>query len=147
MTMTVVQKIDTAQKRRTPTSVAVAVFKKFSEDQSTNLAAMIAFWGFFSIFPLLLVLVTVLGWVLPASSKDSVLGHIAQMFPLLSPSTIKGLSGSVWALVLGLATSLWSGLGAVRTAQTAFDTVWEIPRHQRLSFPRGSLGTRALELA
>ena len=46
---------------------------------------MIAFWAFFSIFPLLLVLVTVLGWVLPATSKDSVLGHIAQMFPLLSP--------------------------------------------------------------
>src|SRR5437763_3241610 len=113
--MSILQKVDSAQKRITPTSVAVATFKKFKDDQSTNMAAMIAFWAFFSIFPLLMVLVTVLGWVLPASDKDNVLGHIANMFPLLDPKTIKGLGGSWWPLVVGLVTSLWSGLGFVRT--------------------------------
>jgi membrane protein len=127
----VLKKVDAAQKQTKPTGVAVATFKKFSEDHSTNLAAMIAFWAFFSIFPLLMVLVTVLGWVLPASTKDSVLTHIAQMFPLLDPSTIKGLSGSLWALVVGGVTALWSGLGVVRTVQTAFNSVWEIPYHER----------------
>jgi YihY family inner membrane protein len=92
---------------------------------------MIAFWAFFSIFPLLMVLVTVLGWVLPASTKDSVLSHLAQMFPLLEPSTIRGLSGSVWALIVGGVTALWSGLGGVRTVQNAFNSVWEIPYHER----------------
>ena len=129
--MSVLKKVDAAQKATKPTGVAVATFKKFSEDQSTSLAAMIAFWAFFSIFPLLLVLVTVLGWVLPASTKDSVLTHIAQMFPLINPNSIKGLSGSVWALVLGGVTALWSGLGAVRTVQFAFNSVWEIPIHER----------------
>jgi membrane protein len=129
--MSVLKKLDSAQKSTKPTGVAVATFKKFSEDQSTNLAAMIAFWAFFSIFPLLLVLVTVLGWVLPSSDKDSVLTHIAQMFPLLDPRTITGLSGSVWALIVGGVTALWSGLGVVRTVQTAFNSVWEIPFHER----------------
>ena len=129
--MSVLKKVDAAQKATKPTGVAVATFKKFSEDKSTSLAAMMAFWAFFSIFPLLMVLVTVLGWVLPTSTKDSVLTHIAQMFPLLNPSTIKGLSGAVWALIVGGVTALWSGLGAVRTTQTAFNSVWEIPYHER----------------
>src|SRR6202051_1566060 len=97
------------QKRTRPTAVAVATFKKFSEDRSTNLAAMIAFWGFFSIFPLLLVLVTVLGWVLPESDKASVVIRVADMFPLLDPKSVTHLSGVAWALIVGLVSALWSG--------------------------------------
>ncbi|MGZ4179468.1 MAG: YihY/virulence factor BrkB family protein [Solirubrobacteraceae bacterium] len=124
MSTGVLQKLDRAQKRSTTLSVAVATFKKFSEDQSANLAAMIAFWAFFSVFPLFLVLVTLLAIFLPASDKDSVLGHVAQMFPLLDPKTVSGLSGAWWTIVLGLATALWSGSGVVRTAQFAFNSVW-----------------------
>src|SRR5436305_12616339 len=104
--MRVLDKADALQKRVKPTSVAVATFKKFQEDQTTSLAAMMAFWAFFSVFPLFMVLVTILGWVLPASDKANVLSHVAQLFPLVDPSTIKGLTGQVWALALGLITSL-----------------------------------------
>jgi membrane protein len=131
--MKLMDRIDASQKRHKPSSVAVATFKKFSEDKTTTLAATIAFWGFFSIFPLLLVLVTVLGWVLPASDKANVLKHVASMFPLLDPKST-GLTGAVWALIVGLATALWSGLGAVRTVQNAFNSVWEIPYHARPGF-------------
>jgi len=123
----VLQRLDRAQKDRVALAVAVATVKKFSEDQSANLAAMIAFWAFFSVFPLFLVLVTLLAIFLPASDKNSVLGHVAQMFPLLDPKTVNGLSGAWWTIVLGLATALWSGLGVVRTAQLAFNSVWGIP--------------------
>jgi membrane protein len=112
MSTGVLQKLDRAQRSSTPLSVAVATFKKFSEDQSANLAAMIAFWAFFSVFPLFLVLVTLLAIFLPASDKNSVLGHVAQ-------------------IVLGLATALWSGSGVVRTAQFAFNSVWGVPRTQQ----------------
>ncbi|MHB1837011.1 MAG: YihY/virulence factor BrkB family protein, partial [Solirubrobacteraceae bacterium] len=129
--MPFLKRVDAAQKATKPTGVAVATVKKFKEDQTTNMAAMVAFWAFFSIFPLFLVLITVLSWVLPASDKNAVLGHVASMFPLLDPRTISGLSGSWWPLALGLVTSLWSGIGAVRSAQTAFSSVWEIPLHER----------------
>jgi len=125
------KRVDIAQKRNRPLSVAVATYKKFSDDQTSNYAAMIAFWAFFSIFPLLLVLVTILAWVLPASTSDSVLDRIAQMFPLLDTKSIRGLTGSVWALVLGLATSLWSGLSGAQTIQSAFNSVWEVPYYRR----------------
>jgi YihY family inner membrane protein len=41
------------------------------------------------------------------------------------------MSGAWWALVLGVITALWSGSGVVRTVQFAFNSVWEIPYHQR----------------
>lgn len=129
--MGIKDKLDRSQQRSAPAGVAVATAKKFSEDRSSNLASMIAFWGIFSIFPLFMVMVTILAWVLPASDRQSVFGHVAKMLPLLDPSTVSGLTGSVLALVLGLLTALWSGLGVVRTAQFAFDSVWEIPYHER----------------
>jgi YihY family inner membrane protein len=131
MSTGVLAKLDRAQKGSTPLSVAIATFKKFSEDQSANLAAMIAFWAFFSVFPLFLVLVTLLAIFLPASDKNSVLGHVAQMFPLLDPKTVGELSGAWWTIVLGLATALWSGSGVVRTAQFALNSVWGIPPGQQ----------------
>jgi YihY family inner membrane protein len=131
MSASVMQRVDGAQNNSTALAVAVATFKKFSEDQSSNLAAMIAFWAFFSIFPLFLVLVTLLAWFLPAGDKNSVLGHVAQMFPLLDPRTVNGLSGAWWTVVLGLATALWSGSGVIRTAQFAFNSVWQIPAEER----------------
>lgn len=92
---------------------------------------MIAFWAFFSVFPLLLVGVTVLGLVLPESDKYSVLSRVAGMFPLLDPHTVKSLSGSWWPLLVGTFTALWSGLSVVGGMQTALNSVWEVPYHRR----------------
>jgi YihY family inner membrane protein len=133
---------DRLQKRTRPSAVVVATFKKFSEDHSTNLAAMIAFWGFFSIFPLLLVLVTLLGWVLPAGDRASVLTRVAGMFPLLDPRTVAHLTGAAWPLIVGVVSALWSGLGVVRATQSAFDAVWEVPYDRRT----GTLGQVARSL-
>jgi membrane protein len=124
-------KVDTYQQQHKAMAIPIAVFKKFSEDQSTNLASMIAFWAFFSIFPLLLVLVTLLGFFLPADMKTSVLKDVAGYIPLLNTKTIAGLSGSWWALIIGIVSALWSGSAVVRTVQFAFNSVWEIPYHQR----------------
>lgn len=129
--MKILDQLDRAQKRTKPTGVAVATVKKFSEDQSTSLAAMIAFWAFFSVFPLLLVAVTVLGLVLPAADKQSVLGRVASMFPLLNPTKISGLTGSWWPILVGSVSALWSGIGVVGSMQTALNSVWEVPYHRR----------------
>ncbi len=126
-------RIDAFQRRHVTTAVAIATVKRFSAQKSTNLASMIAFWGFFSIFPLLMVLVSVLGWILPTAEKNEVLAHVAEMFPLLDPRSVKGLSGSWWALLVGMLTTLWSGIAVVRTTQTAFSSVWETPSKRRPS--------------
>lgn len=127
-------KADAFQQRHAWSAIPVAVLRKFGDDNSSNLAAMIAFWAFFSVFPLLLVFVTLLGFFLPASDKTSVLTRIADMFPLLSVSTVRGLSGQWWPLLLGAVSALWSGLSVVRTIQFAFNSVWEVPQAQRPKF-------------
>jgi len=121
------EKVDEFQQQHKPVGVTVAVVKKFGEDKSTNLASMIAFWAFFSIFPLFMVFVTLLGFLLPAGNKDQVLQKVSAMFPLLDTSAAGSLHGAWWALIIGLVTALWSGSAVVRTAQFAFNSVWEVP--------------------
>jgi membrane protein len=126
-----VGQVDQFQQRHQPVAIPVAVVRKFAEDQSTNLASMIAFWAFFSLFPLLLVFVTLLGFLLPTGIKTTVLEHVVSMVPLVDTSALHGLSGSWWALLVGLVSALWSGLAVVRTVEVAFNAVWEIPYVKR----------------
>ena len=127
----VLDRLDAKQRNSRPAGVAVATIKKFQEDRSTRFASMIAFWAFFSIFPLFLLLVSLLGFFLPAAMKNNVLHHVAAMFPLLDPSTVGHLSGSWWTAIVGGATALWGGTAVVRSTQFAFNSVWEIPMHDR----------------
>src|SRR5437870_4011296 len=89
--------IDDVQQRRRWLAFPFAVLKKFGDDQAGNLAALIAYYGFFSLFPLLLVFVTVLGYVLRghpallASIQNSTLAK----FPVVgSDIKVGALSGS-----------------------------------------------------
>ena len=113
-----------------------AVVKKFGEDQAGNLAALIAYYAIFSVFPLLLLLVTVLGFVLQGDShlQQTVMGSALKQFPLIGSKQFQPLRGSIPALVVGGALALWSGLGIAKSAQTAFDTVYLVSHTDRPSF-------------
>lgn len=124
-------RLDAAQQARPALAIPIATVKKFGEDKSSNLAAMMAFWAFFSIFPLMLALVTVLSYTLPAEDKQRVLEQVSGYMPLLDTSTIGGLNGSVLALLVGLLAALWSGSAVVRVTQDAFNSVWEVPQVER----------------
>lgn len=126
-----VEALDAYQQQHRGAGAAVATAKKFQEDNATNLASMIAFWAFFSIFPLLLAFITLLGYFVPDHLKHQVLGNVAKMFPLLNTSDLGALSGSWWPLIVGFVSALWSGSAVVRTTQFAFNSVWEIPRTER----------------
>ena len=128
---------DRYQQRKTGLAIPVAVLKKFGNDQAGNLAALIAYFGFFSLFPLLLVFTTILGFVLSGdpSAQNAVVHSALGQLPIIGNSLrLHSLSGNVVALVLGLATSLWAGLGVTNAAQTALDTVWAIPFKDRPNF-------------
>lgn len=111
--------------------------RKFLDDRGANLAALIAFYAFFSVFPLLLALVSVLGFVLdddPALREDIVDSTLAQL-PVLG-SQVAGaaepLTGSGIALAVGILGALWAGLGVTVALGRAFEAIWDVPRlHQR----------------
>lgn len=128
---------DRRQQRRSWLAVPVAVIKKFSDDGAGGLAALVAYYAFFSIFPLLLVFVTILAFVfhgdpgVQKSIKNSVLAH----FPVVGPQLVsKQLQGRVVSLVIGAVASLWAGLGVTQAAQNGFDKVWAVPYKSRPDF-------------
>ena len=132
-----VHAVDDTQARSPLLSFPLAVVKKFGDDDGGSLAALIAYNGFFSIFPLMLALTTVLGFVFESDSelRKSITHSALQQFPVLGPQLEqKSLSGSWLALAVGLAGAVWAGLGVLNAAQNAFNAVWDVPRVDRPSF-------------
>ena len=142
-----VHAFDRAQRKHPVLAVPVAVVKKFGDDQGGGLAALVAYYSFFSLFPLLLVFVTVLGYVLEgnASLQKSVENSVLGQFPVIgSQIHVHSLEGSGTALVIGLAAALWGGLGVTQAAQRAFDHVWAVPHKKRPDFLHSRLRGIAL---
>jgi membrane protein len=133
-----VRAFDRAQQRRAWMAIPVAVIKKFGDDQAGSQAALVAYYAFFSLFPLLLVFVTVLGFVLQGNPDEAqaVENSALGQFPVIGTQLhhIGGLHGHVVALVIGLVTSMLAGLGVTQAAQNAFDRVWAVPYKERPNF-------------
>jgi membrane protein len=128
---------DRYQQRHESLAVPVAVVRKFGDDDGADLAALIAYRAFFSLFPLLLVLTTVLGYVLAGNpdlrqeAVDSTLGQ----FPVIGDQIrLSSLEGSGVALAVGIVGSLWAGFGVVLATEAALDRVWAVPRRDRPGF-------------
>jgi inner membrane protein YhjD len=134
------ERADAIQQRHRVLSFPYAVHKRYTEDRGKHFASLISYYGFFSLFPLLLAFVAVLGVVLrdrPDLQQDvidSALGKFPVIGTQLANSTGKGLSGSGWALAFGLVAAVWAGLGVVYAAQDAMDTMWDVPRVERPNF-------------
>lgn len=141
------QRIDRAQQRHRWSAFPVAVIKKFGDDQGGNLAALIAHYAFFSLFPLLLVFVTVLEFVLqgdPGLQRQVIDGTLNQ-FPVVGNKFHVGsFHGSGVALAIGIVGAIWAGLGVTLAAENAMNSVWNVPLKQRPDFLKSRLRGLAL---
>jgi membrane protein len=127
-------RLDRFQQRHRVLGLPIAVYKRFGEHGGSRLAATISYYAFFSLFPLLLVFVTILGMVLADNQElrdDLVDGALGQIPVIGSQLKTDSLPGQGWVLVLGLVTALWAGLGAVTAVQHALDTIADVPMHDR----------------
>jgi YihY family inner membrane protein len=146
----ILRRLDRRQQRSRPLGFVAAVIRKFSDDQGGELAGLIAFYGFVSLFPLLLVLVTVLGFVLQGDpdAQQKILNGTLGQFPILRDQLkLHSLSGSALALTVGLVASLLAGLRITNVAQNAFNRIWDVPFKHRPDFITTRLrGLRMLAL-
>jgi len=136
----VLHAIDAFQQRRRLLAFPIAVWKKFGDDQAGSLAALIAYYAFVSIFPLLLLLVTVLGIALHdnASLQQRVLNSALTDFPVIGEQlreNVHSLNRTGVGLVVGAIGTVLGARGATSAIQNAMNTVWEVPRHRRPGFP------------
>jgi membrane protein len=143
---------DGLQQRNRVLAVAVATWKKFGDDQAGNLAALIAYYAFASLFPLLLVAVTILDLVVRNNPQlrhqllSSTLGKYPVIGPQLAENAKHGLSKTGIALVIGLVLTLYAALGVAAAMQNAMNTVWGVPQFRRSGFPWSKLRSLGLML-
>lgn len=130
-------RLDDVQQRTPWLAFPMAVAKKFGEDRGGSHAALIAYYGFFSMFPLLLALVTVLGFLLANDPglRKSIVDSALSSFPVIGSQIRRNrIGGSGLALAVALAFAVWTGLGVIRTAQVAMDDLWDVPKGDRPGF-------------
>jgi uncharacterized BrkB/YihY/UPF0761 family membrane protein len=130
--------VDGFQRRVRWVGVPYAVQKKFGDDNANLVVVALAWYGFTAIFPLLLVVVTVFGFIGQASIGNGLVNTLHQ-FPVVGSSFnpaegSTSLHGSTIGLVVGLVGLLYGAQGVTQTAQLAMATVWNIPQDQRTGF-------------
>lgn len=109
---------------------------KFADDQGSYLAALIAYYGFLSLFPLLLLLVTILGFVLQGDPglQEQLLDSALAQFPVIGSQlrdNVQSLKGNGAGLAFGIFLTLYGSLGVAGAAQNAFNRAWAVPRNRR----------------
>ena len=135
-----VRKLDRVQQRHGWLAFLVAVWKKFSDDQAGNLAALVAYYGFASLFPLLLVFVTVLDIVLHGDPtlRNQVIDSTFAKFPGIGTELqthVHSLNATGPALVIGLILTFLGARGVAGAVENALNSVWAVPYYRRPGFP------------
>jgi inner membrane protein YhjD len=135
----IVDQIDRWQQRHRAPAFVVAVVKKYGDDRGGHLAALITYYGFLALFPLLLVFVTVIGYLAhdnPGLRHDLLDSALAD-FPVVGQElrrNVGALGGNGLALVIGLLALIWGSLGVAQVAQHAMAEVWNVPGARRPGF-------------
>jgi YihY family inner membrane protein len=134
------RRADTLQRGHRVLAVTFAVNKKFGDDTAGNLAALITYYGFLSLFPLMLVLVTVLGLAIGGNAHliDRVEHSALSEFPVFGSKIGENIHAlkrdSAFGLVVGVLGLVWGSQGIVQTGQLAMANVWNVPRVDRPGF-------------
>lgn len=136
--MGVSERIDAFQRRYRWAAVPVAVGYKFIDDEGVYLVAVLSYYGFVSLFPLLLLAVTILGFVLrdDPAAQQAVLSSALRNIPVIGDQlreNVDSLDGSVTALGVGLLVALYGALGVTHAAQHTLNRVWAVPKAARPS--------------
>ncbi|HVW47959.1 MAG TPA: YhjD/YihY/BrkB family envelope integrity protein [Solirubrobacterales bacterium] len=130
-------RFDEFQRRRPLLAFPFGVAKKFGEDEGGSMVSLIAYRAFFSLFPLLLLMTTILGYVLSGNEelREEVVSGTLSQFPIIG-NQLKGgtLHGSGVALAIGLVGSVLAGLGVVLETEQTFNRCWGVPKSGERSF-------------
>jgi uncharacterized BrkB/YihY/UPF0761 family membrane protein len=138
-----VDRIDHVQRRHRVLAFPFAVVKRYGEDNGGWAGALISYYGFFSLFPLLVIFVTIATWAL--GSRPDLLHAVLEALWSRVPFVATGLQADVerevqklqadgWALAISLLVMLWGSLGVARVLQDAVNRIWGVARFRRPGF-------------
>lgn len=133
--MSLTDRLDRFQRRHPGAGFPIAVLYKYFDDSGGYLAALITYYGFLSLFPLLLLASTILGFVLSGdpSAQQAVLHSALRQFPVIG-SQLKEpgrIGGGLTGVLVGGLGALYGGLGVAMAAQNAMNIAWTVPKNNR----------------
>lgn len=130
----IIRWLDRLQRRYPPLGAPLAVLYKFFDDQGVYLAAIIAFYGFISMFPLFLLLSTTLGFALENDPglREAILDSAASQIPVIGREIeTQQLTGNGTAALVAVLTGIYGSLGVAQAIQNAMNFTWGVRRNER----------------
>jgi uncharacterized BrkB/YihY/UPF0761 family membrane protein len=147
--------VDGWQRRHGIPAVGYGVTKKFGDDNANLYVVALGWYGFTAIYPLLLVVITVFGFIGEDSLGTGIV-HTLHQFPVIGSQFNpagggSSLHGSTVGLVIGVVGLIYGAQGVTQTAQQAMARVWNVPDTERPGFAprlaRSLAGLAAIGLA
>jgi membrane protein len=145
----IIQKLNRFQQKHKFTAFGYAVIKKFGDDEAAYQGALITYYGFLSLFPLLIVL-TSFAEIVAINNPHlqfQIISSISNYFPGFGTQLqdhVHGAHRSGVALVVGLLFTLYGARGGAAALQHALNHIWLVPRRKRAGFPIAPLKSLAI---
>ncbi|MEJ0072602.1 MAG: YhjD/YihY/BrkB family envelope integrity protein [Candidatus Saccharibacteria bacterium] len=136
-------RIDAFQQRHRLLAIPYAVIKKYGDDEAGYQGALITYYGFLSLFPLLIVATSVIDLVSRHndSLRTRLISGISDYFPSISSNLqtqVHGSNKTGLALIIGLLIAFYGARGIANAIQHGLDHIWQVPRPKRAGFPKGT---------
>lgn len=142
-------RVDAWQQRHPVAAFPYAVIKKYGDDEAGQQGALLTYYGFLSLFPLLLAATSVID-LIGRSRPDlheRLTDSIGSFFPIVGnglQASIHGSTKTGLALVLGLVIAIYGARGITNAVQSALNHIWEVPHSRRPGFPQNLAKSLAL---
>ena len=136
----ILRRVDRTQQRFRPAAFVFGVIKKYGDDNGGVLVTNLAHTAFVSLFPLLLVLITVLGLVAARDPafRQAAVNAVAGQVPLIGTELTGNVHtlqrSSLIGLIVGFASLLWGTTGLAQAGLFTMEQVWNLPGPARPGF-------------
>ncbi len=128
-----IRRVDRVQQRHTPLAFVFGVVKKYGDDNGGVLVANLSYSAFVSLFPLLLILATILGLVAASNPafREHALSTVASQFPVIGQQLTTHVGvlrrSSIIGLIVGLLFLVWGATGLAQAGLFTMEQVWNLP--------------------
>lgn len=144
-----IRTIDNFQERHLVLAFPFAVIKRYGDDQAGSQSALLTYYSFLALFPLLMVLTTVTSLLIGSHPglEKTVLESVTDYFPLLGSQLadhVHSLHKSGLALIVGILFTLYGARGAADAFRQGMQHVWHIPKAEQAGFPKSTLKNLAM---
>lgn len=142
-----INSVDRYQQRHRLPGFVYAVIKKYGKDKAGYQAALLTYYGFLSLFPLLLVATTLVHGAAGGNShlQSTLIKGITDYFPALGSqlsSSVGGLHRSGLALAAGILLTLYGTRGVADVFRNGIQKVWGVDEEE--GFPLKPLKSLAM---